>query len=138
VASHTWQHSYETGNPTIDRQHRELIEFLDELRDVATGSQEIVLRVLDTVISFTQDHFASEEALMRHSRYPTERARAMVLQHDEFKSYARLRVLEFRQGEVTSVIPLQGFIEAFMTVHEFGMDVDLADWIRDQATVVED
>lgn len=127
----TWDESLETGNELIDRQHRELIAFLDELQEVAADSESDVLRMLDKVMDFTIYHFHSEEELMALVKYPAVPTRLMTEQHQEFKSYARLRVLEFRAGDMVSVQPLASFIEEFLKVHEFGMDRLLADWIRE-------
>jgi hemerythrin len=127
-----WDESLDTGNELIDRQHRELIRFVEELSGAEVESNDEVLRVLDKVMDFTLYHFHAEEDLMTQVGYPASAAQDMVDQHQEFKAYARLRVLEFRQGEMVSVLPLQRFIEQFLKIHEFGMDRLLADWIRAQ------
>jgi len=41
-------------------------------------------------------------------------------------------VLEFRRGGVFSVMPLQAFLASWLTVHEFGLDRLLADFIRER------
>jgi hemerythrin len=125
-----WDASLETGNEMIDLQHRELITLVDELKDAEGGAETEVLRVLDKVVFSTFHHFHSEEDLMTQVGYPPDQTSQMVEQHKEFKSYARLRVLEFRKGAMLSVLPLQAFLEEFLKIHEFGMDRALADWTR--------
>jgi hemerythrin-like metal-binding protein len=128
----SWDDSLETGNELIDRQHHELVAFLDELKEVGATSDAEVLRMLDKVMDFTLEHFHAEEDLMTQVNYPPLPTRQMVEEHQEFKSYARLRVIEFRRGELLNVLPLQSFIEESLKVHEFGIDRLLADWMREQ------
>jgi len=128
----TWDKSLETGHPLIDRQHRELIALVDGLAKAETESREEVVRVLDHVVDFTLFHFVAEEELMTRVEYPPALTKEMVDQHREFEAYARLRVLEFRRGEETSVQSLQSFLGEWLKVHEFGLDRQLVGWIRRQ------
>jgi hemerythrin len=126
----SWDDSMATGNELIDRQHRELVGLLDELKSVEGGAEAEVLDALDEVMSRTFIHFHSEEDLMREVGYPPAKTTQMIEEHQEFKSYARLRVLEFRTGVMLSVLPLQSYLAEFLEEHEFGLDRLLADWIR--------
>lgn len=131
----TWDPSYETGNIAIDLQHRQLLAIVDELESAevhARGSRETLLKVLDHVMEFTVSHFFMEEDLMAAVDYPSPACDEMILQHREFTSYARLRVVEFRQDALTSVLPLQAFLSGWLTIHEFGLDKLLADYIRER------
>jgi hemerythrin-like metal-binding protein len=131
----TWDPSYETGDPTIDLQHRELLAIVDEL-EVAEGhmhdSHEAIMRVLGRVMDFALSHFLMEEELMVQVGYPTPAFEEMIEQHREFTSYSRIRVLEFRSGGLDSVLPLQTFLAEWLTVHEFGLDKAFADFLRER------
>jgi len=126
----TWDPSLETGNELIDRQHRELIGLVDQLAVADSESHEEVLGVLNHVMEYTLFHFVAEEDLMVRVDYPPGPSKAMIDQHQEFKSYGRLRLLEFRDGALTSVLPLRDFLDQWLKVHEFGLDRQLAVWIR--------
>ena len=126
-----WDASLETGNELIDSQHRELNAFVNELRAAGIKSDAEYLEVLDKVMDFALFHFDAEEKLMAQVGYPPYLKQEMVEEHKEFKSVARKCVLEFRQGDMSSVVPLQSFIEKFLKSHESGTDKKLADWIRD-------
>jgi len=128
----SWDPSLETGNALIDRQHRELIALVDQLGAAENESRDEVLRVLDHVMEYTLFHFVAEEDLMVRVDYPAVLQKQMIDQHQEFKSYGRLRVIEFRSGELTSVRPLRAFLDEWLKVHEFGLDRLLANWIREQ------
>ena len=125
----SWDESLETGNAMIDSQHHHLIDLLDELSDELKSESEI-LGMLDRVMDFTADHFLCEEELMTEVGYPPDATGTMVGQHKEFKAYVRLRVLEFREEETFDVVPFQTFVMNHLKTHEFGLDRELADWIR--------
>lgn len=132
----TWNDSYLTGSAEIDRQHRELLAIVDELETVETethGSRAAILAVLSYITDFAISHFLMEEELMQRVGYPVAAADHMIAQHREFTGYSRLRVLEFRSGELISVRPLRAFLAEWLTVHEFGLDRMLADFIRGRA-----
>jgi ATP-dependent Clp protease ATP-binding subunit ClpA len=113
-----------------------LLAIVDELESAEAhmkGSRDVILGVLDHVMAFTITHFIMEEQLMADVNYPSPACDEMILQHREFTAYARLRVLEFRKGELISVLPLQAFLAEWLTIHEFGLDKLLADFIRERA-----
>ena len=120
----TWDESMETGDPHMDRQHREIIELVDRLdaikADDAAGSS--THEILDHVMDLTLTHFITEELLMVRVGYPTEAQERMLEQHRDFKSYARIRVLEFRAGDRSGLALLPGFLRMWLVEHEFGLD----------------
>jgi len=132
----TWDPSYETGNDNIDQQHRQLLAIVDGLESAEAqtlGSHDAVLDVLDLIMDYSLSHFAMEEELMAQVGYPSPAVEEMIQQHREFSSYARLRVLEFRSGELVSVSPLRAFLTEWLTDHVLGADKQLADFIHEQA-----
>ena len=126
----SWDDTMATGNELIDQQHRGVVELLDELRSSDHASEDRARKALADLMDFTMTHFMAEERLMDDVGFPADRAVLMVKSHDEFKSYARLRVLEFRVGNTASLLPLAAYLNDWLTVHEFGADRLLADWIR--------
>jgi len=131
MALRDWDPAMDTGNGLIDRQHREIVHLLSSLTRAHGQSEPEVLRVLDGLMEFTQDHFLAEEVLMSEVHYPPGHTAAMVRNHAEFTDYAYLRVMEFRMGNDASVLSLHGFLYDWLTDHEFAMDRLLAQWIHD-------
>ena len=65
-----WQARFEVGEPTIDRQHRELFERSEQiLESLRTGSPRIVTD-LERLMSEVAAHFADEEAILEQRAYP--------------------------------------------------------------------
>ncbi|NPA24275.1 MAG: bacteriohemerythrin [Deltaproteobacteria bacterium] len=72
-----WNESFSVGIRKIDYQHRKLISLLNELVSAsATGQQrEVIGRVLEEVVAYTDYHFKAEEDFFRvHPRYEAHHA----------------------------------------------------------------
>lgn len=88
-----WSRSLETGIELIDSQHRELIRRIDAL-DLAifkgTGKVELV-RMLEYLASYVEEHFEAEEEMMMKVNYPD-----FTGHHDEHKKFKAIyaRILQ--------------------------------------------
>jgi len=67
-----WRDEFKTGNPSVDHEHRELIELINELheklRETSRNSDEIS-DFLGEIYARISAHFALEERLMREKAY---------------------------------------------------------------------
>jgi diguanylate cyclase (GGDEF)-like protein/hemerythrin-like metal-binding protein len=67
-----WQEAYECGEPTIDRQHRELFELSNVLLEASSKSQsspQELNEALENVLAHIAQHFADEEVLLARYGY---------------------------------------------------------------------
>lgn len=70
-----WREEFKVGVPSVDHEHRELINLLNELHDRLHGAggqaadKETVLRFLGDVHAAIAAHFALEEQIMRERGY---------------------------------------------------------------------
>ncbi|GEO79940.1 bacteriohemerythrin [Pararhodospirillum oryzae] len=100
----TWSDKMSVGNATIDGDHRTLLDRLNALHDVVRGNtpRESMPTLFRDLIEYTEYHFATEERLMRLSRFPDmERHKAM---HDGLAR--RLREFEARFQEAPDTFNL--------------------------------
>lgn len=70
--AYAWSAELETGNATIDSQHKQLITAINNLLD-ACNSGKGRAEVEKTVVflrDYTHKHFGDEERLQQQSRYP--------------------------------------------------------------------
>lgn len=66
-----WKRSYDTGIEEIDNQHRQLLNFLNELGEgIASGDAAKTREIIEGLNEYTISHFAFEEALMEEAQYP--------------------------------------------------------------------
>ena len=62
-----WQEAYECGEPTIDREHRELFELANALLDASFKSEsspQVFSAALEKLLAHVVRHFASEEEVL--------------------------------------------------------------------------
>lgn len=122
-----WTVELATGVPEIDRQHRELFDWLAELES-ATSDRRMMTSVyaLTRLVQYTRSHFATEEALMRACGYP--RIDAHMAEHAELcRKLARLQaaaVSEDTSGETISVL------RSWLIDHVMGVDMDYVPHVK--------
>ncbi|MDR1430310.1 MAG: bacteriohemerythrin [Spirochaetaceae bacterium] len=80
-----WTADLETGNSTIDSQHRQIFKLTSSLAEACTKGQGagILGDALNFLASYTIRHFADEEALQIQYNYPDFEAHKKT--HEEFK-----------------------------------------------------
>lgn len=88
-----WRDQLSVGSPEIDDDHKQLLEFVNQLHDAVTAaeSEKVVGRILLQLIEYTRDHFAREEKLMRAAGYPD------VERHAKIHQALTSKVLKFAQ-----------------------------------------
>jgi hemerythrin-like metal-binding protein len=67
-----WEDQYALGHDEIDRQHRQIVDLLNELYDgVRDGiKEERMAAILDGLCRYAETHFAFEEAVLAKIGYP--------------------------------------------------------------------
>jgi len=92
-----WNNDLSVGIPSIDAQHKKLLDLLNELHGATYQGkgQEVVGNTLAGLISYTVEHFQYEEKLFKETGYPEAEAHAaehVILTkkvmdiHEKFKS----------------------------------------------------
>jgi hemerythrin-like metal-binding protein len=125
-----------TGDPVVDLQHQAIHDLFNELDGAADNHSE-VLRALDLLTQHVVLHFSTEEELMQRTGFPAELARVHVDEHRELTEGARQRVLEFRDGRLTSTGPLLEFLREWLTTHVQERDRELVEHVRRIGAVAE-
>lgn len=65
-----WSDDLNTGIPVIDKQHRRIVEYINDLDDVVKTHDRTQLGiVLQELVDYTLSHFAFEESLMEDASY---------------------------------------------------------------------
>lgn len=79
-----WRRQLSVGQPSIDEDHKHLIDYLNEL-DAALCAPRFqpvrVAKILVKLLEYTKEHFAREERIMQLVHYP--RYEDHVRQHHE-------------------------------------------------------
>ena len=73
--TYTWNKDLETGNPMIDRQHKQLISCINDLLDACSQGKgrDKILETMQFLQDYTIKHFGDEEALQKRTTKPSKR-----------------------------------------------------------------
>lgn len=83
----TWNNQLNVGIPSVDAQHRRLVDILNQLDEaVAVGEEpQAILDLVAALIDYTDYHFKHEEELMRQAaNFPADDFELHCRQHREF------------------------------------------------------
>ncbi|MER2510907.1 MAG: bacteriohemerythrin [Nitrosomonas ureae] len=65
-----WTHDLDTGIEWIDAQHKQIVNYINDLDDVKqAGEKAKVGEVMDGLIQYTVNHFSEEEKMMERAGY---------------------------------------------------------------------
>ncbi len=112
-----WDDSMSVGITLIDRQHRKLVELVNQLFEAlrAGKGNDVLATVLGSLVDYTQQHFAEEERMMRAHDYPgvdqhQAAHRALVERVADFQT-------RFNQGSATISSDLFNFLKDWLLHH---------------------
>ncbi|MBK8175339.1 MAG: hemerythrin family protein [Rhodospirillales bacterium] len=118
-----WTLEFSVGVNSLDTDHKVLISLINQLDDAVRGgeSSEIINRVLDALLDYTDYHFGREEALMRACGYPDIEA------HIRTHATLRAQVQEIRDRYRRNSESIHGrevlsFLKNWLTAHIVGRD----------------
>jgi hemerythrin-like metal-binding protein len=79
----TWSNKFAIGIGVFDREHREIVDAINELQAAVEGGNDrgVTGHMLSKLASDTVAHFQSEEAMMTSSKYPGLMLHGMKHQH---------------------------------------------------------
>jgi len=128
-----WTAALETGNQTVDDQHKRLFQMVNELHHgiIKGEAQAVMGPVLKRLAAYTVEHFGTEEALMlstKYSNYARHKAK-----HVELTSRVQDLVGQFDAGKLTLPSTLSKFLTDWLTTHIRQEDMELIKWIQEQA-----
>ena len=66
-----WSSKYETHIRLIDKQHRQIVDIINQLYSMEKGKEQKVMRdVFAKLLKYFETHFKDEEGLMEKNGYP--------------------------------------------------------------------
>ena len=126
-----WNDGFSVGVKTMDQQHKNLVQSLNDLHTAMIKGQakQVTGPLLAKLAAYTHDHFAAEESLMRRTRFPrfeNHRNKHIDLTHkvDEY-------VRRFESGEISLSVHLLDFLRDWLVTHIQKEDRDYGPWLND-------
>jgi hemerythrin len=118
----TWNPSLSIKVEALDEQHKTLVNMVNELHDAmkeGKGSQTLG-DVLNSLVSYTDSHFADEVRLMEIHAYPD------MAEHKEIHESLLKQVLEllkrFKSGRAILTLDVMMFLKDWLVTHIQGDD----------------
>jgi hemerythrin len=99
MAKTIWTSNLNTGIEAIDKQHRMIVEYINQLDDAKSGggNNKLVAKVIDKLVGYTVSHFKYEERLLEEANYPFLKAHRNV--HEIFTRRLNDYQERFKLGE---------------------------------------
>jgi len=122
-----WKDEYRTGDEEIDKQHRILFNYLDDLElHMEKGIDAVYVgRLLADLGLFTRSHFCYEEICMRQNQCAV--AAKNKEQHGKLLSLYKQYNERFQKEGVSEdlVLKLHNFLESWLVNHILKIDTHL-------------
>ena len=138
-----WVDAMATGIATIDRQHRFLIDTLQQANEKLLQDENDALlgEIAKVLLSYALTHFETEEELMQRYGYEAacpEDAHAHVAQHRDFSRRVVALRDQLREGREVSRIEVLRFLNHWLRDHVLGIDRRLGEFLRQVMTEAGD
>ena len=128
-----WTASMDLGIGEIDRQHRMLVDYINDLHSAMSNhrSARELLEILHKLRDYTSTHFRDEEKHFVHSDYPLVKDHLKI--HREFEAKVDEVDRGIKEGTVTLSMDLLSFLKDWLVQHIMGMDAQYVPYVKKSA-----
>ncbi|WP_432738534.1 bacteriohemerythrin [Maridesulfovibrio sp. FT414] len=125
-----WEDKYRINVAEVDGQHEGLFSILNRLHESLTNGEDKSMQavLLDELIDYTVEHFATEERLFLQTGFPGYEEHKRV--HDDLTGKAVDIQDEFRNDNATISFELLDFLHQWLTEHTLGLDQEAGDHLN--------
>jgi hemerythrin len=124
-----WDAKYSVNISEIDRQHQKLFALFNDLYEAMQEGHgnEVIDKVLTSVIDYTAYHFAHEEALFRQYGYPDEASHRA--EHAKLAEQAKVLVQKLGAGQAHVSMATLKFLCDWLNNHILVTDKQFAPFL---------
>ena len=124
-----WTEVLSVGVKSIDDQHTVLFETINDLHAAMMKGQSrnVVGPLLHTLVNYTCEHFAAEEALLEAARYPALATHR--IKHKELTKQVEEYVTRYESGDISLSVQLSDFLSDWLTNHIQCTDKEYGPWL---------
>ena len=123
--SFIWDDRLETGDLTIDNQHRRIISLANEIN--ASFEEKDLKRKMMEVYDYTREHFRHEEKLMQESDFPD--LKSHMKEHNELLSQLNKLVDNLSSTE-EDCETLRKIVVGWVREHVLHSDLKMTEFLR--------
>ena len=126
-----WTDKLSVGVRSIDDQHTVLFEAINDLHAAMLKGQarSVIGTLLHTLVAYTREHFAAEEAMMEAAKYPALAAHR--IKHKELTKQVEEYVARYESGDITHSLQLSSFLSEWLTKHIQSTDQEYGPWLNE-------
>ena len=126
----SWNKSYETGNPVVDGQHKNLFKMINDLNaGIEEGRANYVLAdIMEKLSVYITIHFNTEQDLMVKHFYPDYQIHKQA--HTNLKEQAAKLIKLFGLKKVDLTATISQFLSDWLQNHIKETDVKLIEWLK--------
>jgi hemerythrin-like metal-binding protein len=112
-----WNDSLKLGIPTLDFQHRRLVDILNRLHEAMVSRQgnEVLVVILDDLVKYTIEHFTYEESVLKAHGYGDYAGHVGL--HHELTHQVRDFRLKLKEGRIGLSATVLQFLTQWLTLH---------------------
>ena len=117
-----WNDSYSVKVKHLDSEHQKLFDIINELYDgmKAGKGKDVLGPVIEQLITYTERHFASEEAVLRRANYNF--IEQQIAQHRAFVARVKKFSEDFASGAAGISVEVLDFLKTWLAQHIKGTD----------------
>jgi hemerythrin len=127
-----WRTSYETGIPSMDAQHQQLISLVNQMYNIVRDHEgdAALDAVLGEMSEYAKKHLQEEEALLREHSYPDINDQ----EGDHAKYLEQIKVLysELEKDRETAAKNIYAFLRSWWITHIVGMDKKYGPFLQEK------
>ena len=129
-----WNESLALGIPSLDQQHRTLVELAGGLQQAMKNgsSREHMAQILKELTLYAEYHFRWEERLFAAAGYPS--AADHHYKHERFRDQLQQLVERHQKGLLTAGTPVLQFLRTWISDHILSEDRQAAAYLRARRT----
>jgi len=118
----TWTESLSVKIPSIDEQHKNLVNLINKLHDAmkAGKAKDVMGEILQELINYTKYHFSTEEKYMQQTQYPATVSH--VNEHNQFVKKAVELQNSYNSGKTMLSLEVMNFLNDWVSKHISGTD----------------
>ncbi len=123
----SWDASYDVGIEYVDKQHRHLVELINDLYGACLGEgelEETFKQVMKELVEYVMIHFKDEEKIMEEINYPDIIAHKK--KHEAFVKKILQSVNDYRNGKQFVPNTFVRFLRDWLFNHILITDKELA------------
>jgi hemerythrin len=126
-----WDAKYQTGNATVDTQHKELFRMVNSLHSaiVEGHGKEAMGPTLDKLAKYVVEHFETEQKLMVQKKYPGYPAHKAI--HEDLTKKAVDLIEKYHAGKLALSITVSQFLGDWVKHHIQDEDIKMIKWVQE-------